>query len=294
MDVFVPGDPGEKAEGAVKHYLIDFSTSLGSGYDLNEQIVPKEPRHGHEYTFWGNHRANIKTGLTLGIWERPWMRIEYPYPEYSEVGRIEAKHFEPDKWKPDYSNAAFERMLPDDAFWAAKLVARFSEEAVRAIVHEGEFSNSKAEAYLANVLIERQRKILEYYFQQVNPVGNFEIVIGNLVFENLGQESGLTPDCAYQYLWHTFNNETVKPIPLGDWRYTGFSRLPIPQNAADFLMVRIRTRADGAPEWLKSVNVYLRNAGQTSIVGIEREIGLPNLDPPEIDKAIDEQKDPSR
>ena len=62
------------------------------------------------------------------------MRVDYPYPQYAEIGRIEADHFDPPKWKPDYPNAAFDRMLPDDAFWAARIVARFSDEAIRAIV----------------------------------------------------------------------------------------------------------------------------------------------------------------
>jgi hypothetical protein len=37
------------------------------------------------------------------------------------------------------------------------------------------------------------------------------------------------------------------------------------------LMVRIRTIDPDQPNWKKSVDVYLRNAGTMKVVGIERE-----------------------
>jgi len=281
MDVFIPQGQGEKPLGAVRHYLVDFSTSLGSGYDLNERIVPKEFQDGFEYTVWGDHSANLKTALTLGIWERPWMKIQYPYPKYAEIGRIESEHFEPHRWKPDYRNAAFDRMLADDAFWASSILAGLSDTAIRAVVREGKFSNPKSEAYLADVLISRRDKILHHYLRQINPLDEFQIVDSNLTFENLGRNSRLLPfDTAYQYLWHTFDNKNEELTPLGDWRYSGLTRLAIPDNPAAYLMVRIRTRADEAPGWLKNVDVYLRRGDQIEIVGIEREIGIPELDPP--------------
>lgn len=278
IDVFIPDVQSDATLGSVRHYLVDFSTSLGSGYDLNERIVPKEPQDGYEYTFWGDHKANLKTALSLGIWERPWMKIEYPYPRYAEIGRIESAHFEPEEWKPDYSNAAFERMLPEDAFWAAAILARLSNSAIRAVVHEGEFSNPESEKYLADVLISRREKILHYYFQRINPLDGFQVADSGLVFENLGLSSGLAFVCSYQYLWHEFDNETETLTPLGDWRYTGLTEIPVPDHEADYLMARIRTRTDEAAEWFRNVDVYLRQGDPNEIVGIEREIGVAELD----------------
>ena len=88
--------------------------------------------------------AAWKTAFTLGLWDRSWRQVKYPYPNYPEVGRIEAKFFEPAKWKPEYPNPAFDRMLADDAFWAAKIVARFSDEAIRAIVKTGDYLSPDA------------------------------------------------------------------------------------------------------------------------------------------------------
>jgi hypothetical protein len=95
-------------------------------------------------------------------------------------------------------------------------------------------------------------------------------------------------------MWHTFNNENGELVPLGEWRYTGFTRIPIPRNTAAHLMIRIKTLADDAPEWRKSVDVYLRNSGRPSLVGIEREIGIPGLDPPSLAEMATEELDKSR
>lgn len=281
MDVFIPEVQGTEPLGWVKHYLIDFSTSLGSGYDLNEKIVPKEPQDGHEYTFWGDHAANLKTALSLGLWERPWMKIEYPYPRLAEIGRIEVDHFIPDRWKPDYPNAAFDKMLPDDAFWAAKILARVSNSAIRAVVREGAFSDPEAERYLADTLISRRDKLLQHYFHQINPLDKFEIVDQALLFDNLGPNFGLPLDCSYQYLWHRFDNGEDELTTIGPWRYTGLSRIPIPETTDDYLMVRIRTRAEQAPNWLLNIDVYLHQSEQLKIVGIDREIGVSAPEKPE-------------
>jgi hypothetical protein len=273
MDVFIPEGQSEISKGWVKHYLLDFMTSLGSGYDLDNNIVPKDPRSGNEYTFWGDFQATVKTAVTLGIWERPWMRLTYPYPRYAEVGRIEAEYFKPHEWKPDYPNAAFDSMTLDDAFWATKTLARFSDDAIRAVVRTGEFDDPEAEAYLADVLISRRDKIVDYYLRQINPLDGFRVVGSRLEFVNLGQQQGLSSESSYQHEWFTFDNQREELTPLAKKQYTGFPRLLIPSNSAEYLMVRIRTLCQEAPAWKEKVDVYLRNIGAPQVVGVEREAG---------------------
>ena len=116
----------------------------------------------------------LKTAVTLGLWERPWRNVEYDV--HPEIGRIEADYFQPEAWKPEYPNPAFERMLPDDAFWAARIVSRFTDEMVRAIVHTGQYDDAAAERRLADILIKRRDKMVAHYFRQVNPLAEFEVV----------------------------------------------------------------------------------------------------------------------
>ncbi|MEJ2109439.1 MAG: hypothetical protein P8Z37_05905 [Acidobacteriota bacterium] len=268
----------DRYEGAngifyLRHYLIDFSTAFGSGNDLDGRLIPKDKQSGNEYVMWGDMGATLKTAASLGIWMRPWMKVEYPYPEHGEVGRFEGDFFQPETWKPVYPNAAYIRMLPDDAFWAAKILARFSDEAIRAIVRTGEYSDPAAEKYLVDTLIKRRDKIITAYFGKVNPLDGF-VVNGNyLEFKNLGQEAGLAREPYYEYILHDFDNQADQLNAISDRLITRQPRILLPKEPGDFLMVRIRTRSQEQRGWRKNVDVYIRMTGTPAVVGIEREVG---------------------
>jgi hypothetical protein len=261
LDAYV-GQPGS---GYVRHYLIDFSSTLGSGSDYLRRVAPQDPRAGHEYIV--DFEPIWRAFYTLGISDRAWRRIPYAYPQYAEAGRIESKYFDPARWKPEYPNPAFDRMLPDDAFWAAKIVARFSDEAVRSIVASGEFLSKEAERYLADTVIERRDKVVAHYFRQLNPLDGFSIG-DSLTFENLGAERGLGEVAGYEYEWFSFDNDTGALSPLGASGRAPEARIPVPEGDAPYLMVRIRTDSPAEPSWRKAVDVYLK---AKRVVGIERQ-----------------------
>ena len=270
LDFYFP----EEGMKYLKHYLLDFSTALGSGHDVRDRIIPKDPMSGNEYNLMGAPMATLKTGLTLGIWQRPWLKIKYPYPKYAEIGRIEGDYFQPERWKPAYPNAAFDRMLPDDAFWAASIVARFSDQAIRAIVSTGQFSDPEAEAYLADTLIKRRDKIIDHYFRHINPLDGFRVTGSTLEFQNLGERHGLASGSTYEYLWSIFDNSSGETTSLGEKQTTDGTMIPIPEEEAEYLLVHIRTRNKEARGWKKNVGVYLRNQeGNFSVVGVDRETG---------------------
>ncbi|HEY7697368.1 MAG TPA: hypothetical protein VIE88_03090, partial [Vicinamibacteria bacterium] len=252
--------------GHVRHYLIDFSSTLGSGSDNLRRIAPQDPRGGNEYIV--DFEPTWKAFYTLGIKDRAWRRIPYAYPKYAEAGRIESEYFDPAKWKPEYPNPAFDRMLADDAFWAAKIVARFTDDAIRAIVSTGDFLSKDAERFLADIVIQRRDKVVAHYFRQVNPLDGFA-VSSSLTFRNLGAERQLGKVAGYEYEWFTFANETGALTPLGASGRALEEKIPLPASDSTDLMVRIRTDSPTEPSWRKAVDVFLR-AG--SLVGIEREL----------------------
>lgn len=269
LDTYV----GAEGQGYLKHYLLDFSSTLGSGSDSRRRIAPQNRRAGNEYII--EIKPAIATALTMGIWERPWMKVDYEYPLHPEAGRIEAEFFEPPRWKPEYPNPAFERMLLDDAFWATKIVARLTDEAIRAIVQTGRYEDPDTVEFLARIIMQRRDKIVAYYFSQLNPLDGFRVEDTALRFENLGERAGLATVEAYEYEWSTFDNDTGEIAGIGSGEASG-DPIPMPSTAdradADYLMVRLRTRAPGAPNWHKSVDVYVRLGGAPSVVGIEREV----------------------
>ena len=179
---------------------------------------------------------------------------------------IEYPSFEPEEWKPNYPNPAFQNRLPADEFWAAKRVMAFSDEAISAIVKEAKFTDQYAEDLLTDYLIKRRDKIGETYFAKVLPLGNFKVSQGRLEFEDLQIKYGLTDDRDYQVEWSSFDNRSEKHAPI-----TGATSFQLPDAAAraangSFFAAKIRGEDDS-----KTVLVYLRKDGSGfKVVGIER------------------------
>ena len=262
LDMYV----GEAGKGSVKHYLIDFGSCLGSG-----SVRLQSRRAGNEHMFeWG---PGLKSAFTLGIWDRPWRHVRYP--DYPAVGRFEGDFFQPHLWKPEYPNPAFDSMQIQDAFWATRIVAQFSDEMVRAIVQTGNIADPEAEEYLIETLIKRRDKIVAHYLSQLNPLHNFRLSGSRdslrLEFENLGLEAGLGSVDSYQYQWFRFDNETQSQTKLGDPASTQNPAVPVPQVEETYLVLQVSTVSSEQPNWAKSVKVFLRDSsGQLQVVGIER------------------------
>ena len=161
----------------VKHYMFDFGSILGSG-----TVYAQRHRPGNEYIF--EQRPGWLTLATLGLYVRPWMTIHYPRVPRS-VGRLEAEGFDPLKWKPEYPNPAFENMRPDDAFWAARIVSKFSDEAIRAVVEKAAYSDPAATDFMTKTIIARRDKVVATWINQVCPVVDTALSAdGTLTFTN--------------------------------------------------------------------------------------------------------------
>lgn len=165
LDVYVEEEDGRRF---LRHYLIDFGSTLGS-----DTVQPNAPIVGHEYRL--DFREAAKIAFTAGIYQPEW-RDEKSDPVFSpSVGRFSEKNFEPTKWKQNFPLAAFAAMTDRDAFWAARIVARFTSAQIRAAVEAAEFSNSADADYLTQQLIERQRKIVEAYAPRRAGFGDFAL-----------------------------------------------------------------------------------------------------------------------
>jgi hypothetical protein len=163
LDMFIAGQDGR---GYVKHYLLDFGSTMGSGDFVNGPY-----RVGHEYIFDGD--AMGRSLVTFGAWRRPWdVSGEIRYPE---VGYFQTELFEPARWKPNYPNLAFERMDDSDAYWGAKIVTAFSDEIVLRLVQSGEYTRPEVTSYLFDVLKDRRDAIGRYWFKRITPLEGFTL-----------------------------------------------------------------------------------------------------------------------
>ena len=190
-------------QGYIRHLVQDFGNTLGAnGASIHYPI------YGQAYLV--DPRYMMISGLTLGMNVHPWEEIEaQDYIPHPSVGYFRSETFRPGQWVSVHPIPAFENMTLRDAFWGAKQVMSFSDEDIRAIVETGELSNSAAEEYLIQTLIERRDMIGEFWFKKINPIDKFKAerrgdrVI--LKFTDLGTEKEIFPSDSTRYIY------TVKP-----------------------------------------------------------------------------------
>jgi hypothetical protein len=246
LDVLV-GEPGRRH---VRHYLIDFGSTLGSG-----SVSAQKPRAGWEY-MWEPGNA-LKRIASLGVWDKGWIRVHYP--DYPSVGRFESASFDPKSWKPEYPNPAFLNATDEDTYWSAKIVMAFTNDEIRAIVKTGQFSDPGAEKYLADTLIARRDKIGRAWLASMNSFDNFMIVNGELQFDHLGSELDLAPKPAYEARWFAIESDSGLRRPL--------ERQDFHTEAALYL-VEI-TSSQG------TIKVHIREReGELHVVGVDRRVAL--------------------
>jgi hypothetical protein len=243
----------------VRHYLLDFGSAFGSDGD-----IPKDARFGHEYQIPSAGKA-LSQLFSLGLFPAKWERARYSGQD--SVGRIEAKIFDPEKWKPNYPNPAFLSRRVDDEYWAAKIVLAFTDEDIRALVETGEYSDPKTVDFIVKTLAQRRDKIGRCYFSKVLPLENFRIRDRALVFEDLAVRYGYRQAAEYRIAWSVFDNQhgTFHPLPdAADFRLPNqFGSIA----DGSYLAARIHASA----EERKTVTLFLRKTGATAdVVGLER------------------------
>ena len=245
---FYVGAPGE---GHVRHYLIDFGSTLGSG-----SIFAQKRRPGNEY-MW-EAKPTFASIASLGLWRRPWVNVEYP--EFPSIGRFEADYFQPEKWKPEYPNAAFREMDLEDAFWAARQMLRFRDGDIEAVVKTARFSNPLAEAYLTQCLIKRRDKMGNYWLRRTCPLDNFRIEGDSIRFDDLLVVAGYSARMAeWRVRFESFDNGTGARSQLGGESRAGENRVVLP--------APVREASSGS-----YFVVHFSNAGQTLDLFLRREM----------------------
>ena len=242
----------------IRHYLIDFNSTLGSN-----GLLPKDVLYGHEYLL--AEKSDVWKIPSLGLVTDPWEHAHFP--NLPAVGNFESAMFEPDKWKSNYPNPAFLSRLPDDEFWAAKIVAAFTDDDIRAIVETGESRDPRVVDYLTATLARRRDKIVRAYFSKVFPLDHFRVQNGELQFEDLAVKYGLRPPVDCTVRWLLFDN-----VLQQDQSLPGSTSNRLPDEAAQYPAGTYFSAAISSPnEGRRSVRVTIRKTEiGYDVVGIER------------------------
>ncbi|MEO7274058.1 MAG: hypothetical protein ABIX28_19415 [Vicinamibacterales bacterium] len=262
LDTLVPLD----GRTVVRHHLIDFGSTLGSGSTRSQST-----QAGNEF-LWES-RPTIITMLTLGFYVRPWLKVAYP--NLPSVGRFESRYFQPEAWKPIYANPAFANARADDRFWAARLVAGFSDESVRAIVGAARFSDPRATEYMTETILARRRKVLASWLAGPNPLVDPVLdASGQLTVVNAAERAGVGPAAqGYTVEWAAFDNASGAHQSATTDRATGPTlRAPAALLAAGhgFLSAKVGAIHPDHPAWATPVTFFFRRAASGwTLVGVE-------------------------
>jgi len=246
----------------LKHYLIDFNSTLGSAAK-----GAKPPMFGYEYFFDGGE--TLKTFFTLGLLEKPWQRR---WRESGEkittspaLGYFDNSGFRPDKYKVQLPHFAFKNLTKADGFWAAKIIKSFSDGDIRAILGTGKLSSSEDVDYLAKTLVERRDIIAKYWFEEANPLDDFTYSGDKLSFADLSVKEGFASAENTRYVFDVIGKQGNKGSRLATVE-NGAPALQIQQDwfsQAQTLDILVRTLRGG-----KSLPPVLVEVNADQILGI--------------------------
>ena len=261
----------EDGRGFVRHYMIDHTTTFGA-----TPLGPKRVWHGKERII--DVPTVLTSALTLGWAGRPWNRFEYS--DHPAVGRFDTVHFHPEKWKPEYHNPAFQNMDADDAFWAAKQVAHFTEADIRALLAAAEYSDPAVEDELTTALLIRRDKIARAYLPHGGGIDRFHIEEDTLHFDDLLDHPAFDePPAPFAPIqWHVFDNDTGTRGPVHATTSVRNTKAPLP-HTSDAAYVVGQIRRVGAPDQITEVYVRLHTSAPT-VVGVRRLADGPDASPP--------------
>ncbi|HEY2432230.1 MAG TPA: hypothetical protein VGI12_06115 [Vicinamibacterales bacterium] len=255
-------------KSVVRHYLQD----VGSTFGIAPPQGPRDWDDGFEYFYEGD--ALLKRLVSFGFALSPWQTAHYT--EYRSVGRFESQTFDPRTWKPHTPTLAYLEMQPDDAFWAARRVAAFDDDTIRALVHTGEFSDPKAEAHLATILMQRRDKIARAYLPAVNPIVDARLdASAELYFENAAVRANVAQaPSEYLTTWFRFDNLTGETQRIGEARAAGTAlKAPgaLPSSPGDFVQIDVAAGAAAPAAWQKPVHLFFRRSGAGwTLTGVDR------------------------
>jgi hypothetical protein len=269
----------ETHAGYVRHYQLDMGDCFGIIHDWDELVK----RFGHSGYLDGAHiTADF---LTLGLVDRPWYHAEYG-DAGKTLGYFDAFRYEPDAWRPGYANNAYDQLQEGDAAWMTRIVARFRNPLIRAMVERGRFSDPVVESELIRILIERRDKILRRWLTRLSPLtwpdvraseeGGAEVCLQDLATWSRIRSRGLR-----RYFASAWYGDRLEPLPLGEPRIADDSYVCVPlpevpgagREDPPYLVVDVVAASDGLETTHPARLHFIALGSETPdyrLVGLER------------------------
>ena len=269
----------ENGNAFVKHYLIDFGSTLGSA-----AYQPKVPVAGYEHIV--DWYEVGKTAPTLKVMEKPWekkwdaLKRQIASPA---IGYFDNAGFDPGNWKTQLPYDVFDhRFTVSDAFWAAKMIMSFSDEDIQAVVDSSEFSDPEDARTMTGILTVRRNLVGRYWFSRATPLDQIKLSdLGNQSYQiqfedlNLKYNFAAEKETSYRFkLEFLSRGGKTTPVSHQGFNSPSFSfKVPSP----DVVKVAIWVQTQyGSDQWsappLKIVLARTSEAASFSIVEIDHGV----------------------
>ncbi len=265
----------ESGAGFVRHYMLDFGDCFGIIHGWDDLTK----RFGHSGYF--DVGDIVGDWVSLGLVDRPWYHAAYG-PAGKTLGYYDVRRFVPDEWVPGYANNAYDRLQEDDAAWMARIIARFRDAHVRAMVARGRFSDPVVERELVRILIGRRDRILARFLTRLSPLTWPQVreVAGraSLCAQDLAVYSGVRDAERRRYETAAWVGERLSPLSVGDANPgdDGWVCAPLPvvssasPNAPEYLVMDLRATTGDDATGPARFHFYVRGAHDYRLVGLER------------------------
>ena len=215
LDTFVEVDRARRL-GYVRHHLIDFGNSLGAGGERDKYV-------GEGYEAEVDWRAIGNRLFILGLSYDRWLALRRT--PYRSVAIFESELFDPESWRPNYPNVAFDEATARDTFWAGSLLARLDRGALEAAVAGARYSEPEAARLIVEVLMARRAKMLRHAFAGFLPLVDPTVSGQRVAMVDLELQAGLltgVPRYRFAVRWNRTGRGDValesgeRPAPVVD------------------------------------------------------------------------------
>ncbi len=258
--------------GYLRHYVLDAGDSFGQVFETS--LLLSQSFGLSNYLDLGHIAEDF---LSLGIIDRSYFGATRG-PAGDVLGYYDAARFDPEGWRNGYPNPAFDRATERDRAWMARIIARFSDEHLRAAIASGRFSSPTTRSELFRILLERRARLLERYLIRLSPLAHPEVVGDQLCLSDLALESGLRFAAERRYaaaVWRDWPSEGRAPIEAGRVRDRVCMQLPSDAAASPsnpvYRVVDVVARTLGRERSAPArVHLYQVGPGAFRIVGLER------------------------
>ena len=264
----------DDAVGYVRHYMIDFGDCFG----ITHAWDPLVRRLGHSGYIDFEHV--LTDFVTLSVVDRPWNHASHG-PAGATLGYYDVFRFEPDQWRTGYPNPAFDRVTEHDAAWASRIVARFQDAHVRALVRQARFHDPVHESELARILIGRRDRILERYLTRLSPltwphVSATEEGRAEVCVQDLAVWTGMRERSTRRYSARAWVGDALTEVepPTLRARDEGYVCASLPEVAAGqavYEVLDVIAQTPGRETTLPArLHLYASPDGEHRVLGLER------------------------